>query len=141
LEEKAPYPELGCKAYLVRLELYSSLMAILDLLMERLSDDELALPCDLAVEAAGECLQVTERAESLIYQSWEGSLSLAGSLHCLHHPSHGGHALLGGCCRDWPANPECVAVEFEVSDQTTHVSDHTNLGKKSLASLLRCAQM
>jgi hypothetical protein len=54
---------------------------------------------------------------------------------------HGGHALLGGCRHERPANLECVAAESKVFDQITHVSDHTTLERKSLASLPNCAQM
>jgi hypothetical protein len=114
-----------------------SLMEFLDLVMEKLCVDQVAVILELALKAAGECLQAM--AVNLIHHDWEDSPPLADSLHFLRHPMHGGHALLGGYRHERPANLECVAAESEVFDQTTHVSDHTALERKSLASLPNCA--
>jgi hypothetical protein len=116
-----------------------SLMEFLDLVMEKLCVDQVAVILELALKAAGECLQAM--AVNLIHHDWEDSPPLADSLHFLRHPMHGGHALLGGCRHERPANLECVAAESKVFDQITHVSDHTTLERKSLASLPNCAQM
>jgi hypothetical protein len=54
-----------------------SLMEFLDLVMEKLCVDQVAVILELALKAAGECLQAM--AVNLIHHDWEDSPPLADS--------------------------------------------------------------